>query len=208
MTPLFDPGPIEHPDIPIHLAAVNTHMCQVAGEFADGVRPHPICSDEYIANVMIPEVRKGAAKAGRSLESFRHLPRPLIATAANAAECHARQRRAGAPRLLCLEPAYRPPSSTTGLATWRVSSANSPGRRTGRRCRATSPTTFSTSTRSSAPTTRSPSGCARFGGIITNCEFSIAMKSNADKAKLARIVERVHADPLDAVRQRLCVGNA
>src|SRR5215472_14892786 len=32
MPPLFDPGPIEHPDIPIHLAAVNTLMCQVAGE--------------------------------------------------------------------------------------------------------------------------------------------------------------------------------
>src|SRR5262249_22336478 len=39
MPPLFDPGPIEHPDIPIHLAAVNTHMCRVAGEVADGVRP-------------------------------------------------------------------------------------------------------------------------------------------------------------------------
>jgi hypothetical protein len=49
--------------------------------------------------------------------------------------------------------------------------------------------------------------CARFGGIITNCEFSIAVKSDADKAKLARIVERVHADPLDVVRQRLCAGN-
>jgi hypothetical protein len=36
MPPLFDPGPIEHPDIPVHLAAVNTHMCRVAGEVADG----------------------------------------------------------------------------------------------------------------------------------------------------------------------------
>src|SRR5262249_2008625 len=48
MPPLFDAGPIEHPEIPIHLAAVNTRMCQVAGEVADGVRPHPICSAEYI----------------------------------------------------------------------------------------------------------------------------------------------------------------
>src|SRR5215831_16785929 len=65
MPPLFDPGPIEHPNIPIHLAAVNRAMCQVAGEVADGVRPHPICSADYIANVMIPEIRAGAAAAGR-----------------------------------------------------------------------------------------------------------------------------------------------
>ncbi len=30
--PLFDPGPIADPDIPIHLAAVNPYMCEVAGE--------------------------------------------------------------------------------------------------------------------------------------------------------------------------------
>ena len=88
-TPLFDPGPIEHPEIPIHLAAVNTHMCQVAGEVADGVRPHPICSAEYIANVMIPEVRKGAEKVGRSLEHFSICHKPLIATAATEAELEA-----------------------------------------------------------------------------------------------------------------------
>lgn len=36
MVPLFDPGPIEHPEIPIHLAAVNPIMCRIAGEVADG----------------------------------------------------------------------------------------------------------------------------------------------------------------------------
>lgn len=36
MVPLFNPGPIEHPEIPIHLAAVNPYMCRVAGEVADG----------------------------------------------------------------------------------------------------------------------------------------------------------------------------
>ena len=39
MVPLFDPGPIEHPDIPIHVAAIGPRMCAVAGEVADGVRP-------------------------------------------------------------------------------------------------------------------------------------------------------------------------
>ena len=38
MVPLFDPGPIAHPHIPVHIAAINPNMCGVAGEVADGVR--------------------------------------------------------------------------------------------------------------------------------------------------------------------------
>src|SRR6185295_17017611 len=34
MVPLFDPGPIEQPRIPIQLAAVNAVMCGIAGEVA------------------------------------------------------------------------------------------------------------------------------------------------------------------------------
>jgi hypothetical protein len=45
--------------------------------------------------------------------------------------------------------------------------------------------------------------CQRFGGIITNCEFSIAVKNDADKQRLTQIVKRVQADPLDAVAHRL-----
>ena len=71
MVPLFNPGPIEHPDIPIHLAAVNKVMCQVSGEVADGIRPHPVCTPSYIADVMLPQVRRGAQKTGRSLKPFR-----------------------------------------------------------------------------------------------------------------------------------------
>ncbi|MFW2335362.1 LLM class flavin-dependent oxidoreductase, partial [Ilumatobacter sp.] len=44
MVPLFDPGPIDHPDIPVHVAAIGPHMCAVAGEVADGVRLHPVCT--------------------------------------------------------------------------------------------------------------------------------------------------------------------
>ena len=44
----------------------------------------------------------------------------------------------------------------------------------------------------------------RFGDVVTNCEFSIAVKNQADKERLAQIVKDVHAHPLDAVRHRLC----
>ena len=79
--PLFDPGPIEHPDIPIHLAAVNPYMCRVAGEVANGLRPHPVCTPKYIAEVMLPAVQAGAVKAGRNIADFKVSIKPLIATA-------------------------------------------------------------------------------------------------------------------------------
>jgi probable F420-dependent oxidoreductase len=81
MVPLFDAGPIEHPGIPIHLAAVNTGLCTVAGEVADGVRPHPVCTPSYIRSVMLPAVRRGAQKSGRSLDGFRVAMKPLVASA-------------------------------------------------------------------------------------------------------------------------------
>ena len=81
MVPLFDPGPIAHPHIPIHLAAVNPYMCRVAGEVADGLRPHPVCTPKYIHETMLPAVRVGAAKARRVLDRFRVCMKILVATA-------------------------------------------------------------------------------------------------------------------------------
>ena len=86
MVPLFNPGPIEHPRIPIQIAAVNALMCQVAGEVAEGIRPHPVCTPSYIEQVMLPAVRAGAAKTGRSLDDFQVGMKPLVAVAANEAE--------------------------------------------------------------------------------------------------------------------------
>jgi hypothetical protein len=40
-------------------------MCRVAGEVADGLRPHPVCTPRYIRDVMLPAMRAGAAAAGR-----------------------------------------------------------------------------------------------------------------------------------------------
>jgi probable F420-dependent oxidoreductase len=83
MVPLFAPAPIEHYPIPIHLAAVNPYMCRVAGEVADGIRAHPVATRDYIAEVMLPAARKGAAKAGRDFGGFALCVKPLVATAPN-----------------------------------------------------------------------------------------------------------------------------
>jgi probable F420-dependent oxidoreductase len=92
MVPLFAPAPIEHPQIPVELAAVNPYMCQVAGEVADGIRAHPIATPRYIAEVMLPAARKGAAKTGRDLAGFTLCAMPLVATAATAAGLEERVR--------------------------------------------------------------------------------------------------------------------
>ena len=85
MVPLFDPGPIEHPEIPIHVAAVGPRMCAVAGEVADGVRLHPVCNERYIDEVVLPAVADGAARSGRDLAAFEVCMKPLVATAPDAA---------------------------------------------------------------------------------------------------------------------------
>ncbi len=92
MVPLFNPGPIAHPRIPIHIAAINRQMCRLAGEICDGVRPHPITTPKFITEVMLPNVRAGADKAGRRLESFEVAISPLIAAADTEAELAQRMR--------------------------------------------------------------------------------------------------------------------
>jgi probable F420-dependent oxidoreductase len=96
MVPLFDAGPIDHPGIPIHLAAVNPVMTSVAGEVADGVRPHPVCTPSYIRDVMHPAIRAGAARSGRSLDGFRVAMKPLVATARTEEELERKVRDARA----------------------------------------------------------------------------------------------------------------
>lgn len=109
MVPLFDPGPIDHPRVPVHLAAVNPYLCRVAGEIADGLRPHPVCTPRYIREVMLPAARDGAARGGRSLDAFSIAMKFLFATAPDrrglqAAVENARARIA----FYASTPAYRP----------------------------------------------------------------------------------------------------
>ena len=61
----FNPGPIEHPEIPVWLAGVNERMCRAAGEAADGFHLHPMNSPGYIRDVVKPALATGAASRGR-----------------------------------------------------------------------------------------------------------------------------------------------
>jgi probable F420-dependent oxidoreductase len=65
MAPFFNPGPIEHPHIPIYIAAVNELMCQLAGELCQGLHVHPFHTTRYLREVILPNVQKGLGQAGR-----------------------------------------------------------------------------------------------------------------------------------------------
>ena len=66
MSPFFNPGPIEHADIPIYIAGVNTGLARLAGEIANGFHVHPLHTRRYLQEVLLPGIDQGAAKAGRS----------------------------------------------------------------------------------------------------------------------------------------------
>ena len=70
MTPFFNPGPIEHPRIPIYLAAVNPYMCRLAGELGDGIHIHSFHSAKYLREVIHPAVAEGRRASGRSTRDF------------------------------------------------------------------------------------------------------------------------------------------
>lgn len=91
MPPAFNAGPIDHPEIPVHLAAVGPYNCRVAGEVADGLRAHPIATRKYIQEVMLPAAEAGARKAGRSLDELEISISPLVATAASESELEAQR---------------------------------------------------------------------------------------------------------------------
>jgi probable F420-dependent oxidoreductase len=68
MTPFFDPGPIQNPEIPIYIAGVNTGLAGLAGECADGFHVHPLNSQRYLQELLVPAIARGAQRAGRSLD--------------------------------------------------------------------------------------------------------------------------------------------
>lgn len=70
MPPFFRPEPIEHPDIEVFIAAVNSRMLEVAGELCQGVFLHSFNTHKYTQEVVLPSLERGAAKAGRSLSDI------------------------------------------------------------------------------------------------------------------------------------------
>jgi probable F420-dependent oxidoreductase len=70
MTPDFSPEPSGLPMVPVTIAAVGEAMLRVAGQVADGVRLHPLCSRRYLEEVCLPNLLVGMRRSDRSRAHF------------------------------------------------------------------------------------------------------------------------------------------
>src|SRR5215813_4837446 len=70
MTPDFSPEPTGLPMVPVTLAAVGEAMLRVAGQVADGVRLHPLCSRRYLEEICLPQIETGRERGGVARQHF------------------------------------------------------------------------------------------------------------------------------------------
>lgn len=66
-------------EIPIYTAAVQGGMCRMAGDVADGLIGHLICSASWIEEVVVPNFETGLARSGRERRDFTFMPSICVA---------------------------------------------------------------------------------------------------------------------------------
>src|SRR5688572_2542603 len=80
MSPFFNAGAIENPNIPIYVAGVNTGLAKLAGEICDGFHAHPFHSVRYLKEVLMPAIEEGAAKERRQRKDIAVSVTAFVAT--------------------------------------------------------------------------------------------------------------------------------
>ncbi len=80
MSPFFNAGAIEHPNIPIYIAGVNTGLAKLAGELCEGFHAHPFHSVRYLKEVILPAIEEAAIRAGRKREDISISVTAFVAT--------------------------------------------------------------------------------------------------------------------------------
>ena len=91
MTPFFNPGPIEHPEIPVYIAGVNTHLAKLAGEICDGFHVHPFHSPEYVRRTVKPAIAEGAEEVSRDPAQVTLATSAFVITGENGEETNERR---------------------------------------------------------------------------------------------------------------------
>ena len=86
MTPFFNPGPINHPDVPVYIAGVGPYLSSLAGEMCDGFHIHPFHTVRYLDQVVFPHMGKAAVGAGRSLDNVEMVTTVFVMTGRDQAE--------------------------------------------------------------------------------------------------------------------------
>jgi probable F420-dependent oxidoreductase len=80
MTPFFDPGPIQHPDIPVYIAGVGPYLSRLAGELCQGFHVHPFHTVRYLDEVVLPGIRSGAEASGRVVDDVDRVTTVFVMT--------------------------------------------------------------------------------------------------------------------------------
>jgi probable F420-dependent oxidoreductase len=86
LTPFFNPGPIDHPEVPIAIAGVGPKLAQLAGERCQGFHVHPFHTVRYLDDVVIPNIATGAAGHGRSVSDVDLIATVFVVTGRDEAE--------------------------------------------------------------------------------------------------------------------------
>ncbi|MGB7340428.1 MAG: TIGR03617 family F420-dependent LLM class oxidoreductase [Phototrophicaceae bacterium] len=86
LPPFFNPGEIEHPEIPIYIAGVGAALCRLAGEMCDGFHVHPFHTTQYLKELTRPAIQEGADKTGRSIDDVALTCSVFVVTGRNAEE--------------------------------------------------------------------------------------------------------------------------
>ncbi|MDP3985077.1 MAG: TIGR03617 family F420-dependent LLM class oxidoreductase [Acidimicrobiia bacterium] len=86
MTPFFNPGPIEHPDVPLAIAGVGPYMSRLAGELCQAFHVHPFHTVRYLDEVVLPAMARGAESAGRGLDDVDRITSVFVVTGRTEAE--------------------------------------------------------------------------------------------------------------------------
>jgi alkanesulfonate monooxygenase SsuD/methylene tetrahydromethanopterin reductase-like flavin-dependent oxidoreductase (luciferase family) len=79
-------------DIPIYIAGLSPNMLRLAGEIGDGVMLW-LCNAPYVRDVVVPCVREGRERAGKTLEGFDIVPAVPSALTDDVEPVHATLRR-------------------------------------------------------------------------------------------------------------------
>ena len=118
MQDFVKPPPIDHSEIPIHLAGIGPNMTALAGELGDALVTHPTnTSPRFLREVARPRIAVGAARTGRDAADLVLIANPMYASGRDEKAVRAqRERHRELMAILLSTPSYWP---TLDLHGWR-----------------------------------------------------------------------------------------
>jgi len=154
---------------------------------------------------MLPAMRAGAERTGRSLDRFQVCMKPLVATAATEVELVPKVRDTRARiSFYASTPQYRAAFEHLGLGDLADRlKLLSRAQRWEEMPQHIDDEVLHQFVTIGTYDTIAQKLTARFGRVITDCEFSIAVKSDADREQLRALAASIQSESLDRARQTI-----